>query len=84
MTDEPLMDKAQLADYLGVPVSWVRDAITARRIPFTRIGRHARFTAEHRAAIVAAGEEPAVNAMRPSPASVVVPFAPRRRQRRSA
>lgn len=77
MTDEPLMDRAQLAAWLGVPESWVKDAITFRRIPITWIGRHARFSAADRAAIVAAGSEAAVS-------SRVVAIAPRRRQRRRA
>lgn len=77
MNDEPLMDKSQLAAWLGVPESWVRNAITAREIPITWIGRHARFGAADRAAIVAAGSETAMN-------SRVVAMAPRRRQRRSA
>ena len=57
--DDRLMDKAELAWWLGVPESWVRDAITARRIPITWIGKHARFSSDDRKAIVAAGKEPA-------------------------
>ncbi|WP_431895794.1 helix-turn-helix domain-containing protein [Micromonospora haikouensis] len=40
---KPLMNKEQLAAALGVEVSWVRDAITARILPITWVGRHARF-----------------------------------------
>lgn len=54
----PLLDIAGLAVHLGVPRTWVRDAVTARSIPITWIGRHARFSAEDVAAIIAAGHEP--------------------------
>jgi hypothetical protein len=57
MSDDRLFDKQELANWLGVPVGWVRDAINRRVIPITWIGRHARFSAEDRAAIVAAGHE---------------------------
>ena len=56
-----LLDIDGLAEYLRVPRSWVRDKVTARAIPHTRIGRHVRFAPEHVAAIVAAGEEPVLN-----------------------
>lgn len=62
--DEPLMNKEQLADWLGVPVGWVAEAITKRSIPITWIGKHARFDEDDRKAIVAAGKE--------TPASPVV------------
>lgn len=55
---EALLDIAGLAEKLGVPRTWVRDKVTAREIPFTKIGRHVRFTEQHFQAIVAAGEEP--------------------------
>lgn len=38
-----LMDKDALAEYLDVTVTWVRDAITARDLPITWVGKHARF-----------------------------------------
>lgn len=53
-----LMDIDGLAARLGVTRSWVRNAVSARRIPHTRVGRHVRFSEEHFAAIVAAGETP--------------------------
>lgn len=40
---DPLMDKEQLAELLNVEVTWVRDAITARILPITWVGKHARF-----------------------------------------
>lgn len=57
--EDRLYDKAELAAWLSVPESWVRDAITARRIPITWVGKHARFSEDDRKAIVAAGKEPA-------------------------
>jgi excisionase family DNA binding protein len=56
-----LLNIAELAEYLGVPFTWVRDKVTARALPHTRVGRHVRFAPVHIAAIVAAGEEPALN-----------------------
>lgn len=52
----PLMTIKDLAARLNVPESWVRDKVTAEQIPFTRIGRHVRFTEQHLAEIVAEGE----------------------------
>jgi excisionase family DNA binding protein len=63
-TSAPLKDKYQLAAYLGVKVGWVTRRITARTIPITWIGRHARFSAEDVAEIEAQGKEPAVPATR--------------------
>lgn len=54
---EPLLDIAGLAEVLNVPVGWVEKAVTARSIPITWIGKHARFSAEDVAAIIAAGKE---------------------------
>lgn len=74
----PLMNKTELAEWLGVSPTWVRNAITARSIPITWVGRHARFSEADRAAIVAAGSQPALTAPQ------VVQIAPRRTQRRRA
>jgi excisionase family DNA binding protein len=54
-----LLDINGLAEHLGVPRTWVRDMVTARQIPVTWIGRHARFSEEDVAQIVAAGKQPA-------------------------
>jgi excisionase family DNA binding protein len=56
-----LLNMAELAEYLGVPFTWVRDKVTARALPHTRVGKHVRFAPDHVAAIVASGEEPALN-----------------------
>jgi excisionase family DNA binding protein len=61
----PLLNKAQLAELLGVPVGWVDQATAAQTIPFTKIGKHIRFSETHVAAIVAAGEvKPTRSALR--------------------
>lgn len=52
-----LLDIPAAADRLGVPEGWLRKAVTARRVPFTRIGKHVRFTEEHLESIVRAGEQ---------------------------
>lgn len=46
----------EAAAYLNVPAATLRDKVTARQVPFTRIGRHVRFSPDHLAAIIAAGE----------------------------
>lgn len=61
-----LLTIAQAADYLNVPFSWLRDKVTARAVPHTRLGRHVRFTREHLAAIIAEGEEVKPLDLRPS------------------
>jgi excisionase family DNA binding protein len=59
---EPLRNIAEAAEFLGIPEKTLRDKVTARLVPHTRIGRHVRFSEEHLAAIVAAGEQPVVTA----------------------
>ena len=53
-----LVDIAGAAAWLNVPASWVRDKVSARAIPFTKVGRHARFTADHLREIIESGEVP--------------------------
>ncbi len=55
---DPLMSIDQAAEVLGIPAKTLAGMVTARTVPHTRIGKHVRFTDEHLAAIVAAGEEP--------------------------
>lgn len=63
-----LMDKAELAEFLGVPKTWVRDAITARSVPITWVGRHARFDlADVEAWLAENKERPAVQPTRAEP-----------------
>ncbi|WP_025620714.1 helix-turn-helix domain-containing protein [Salinispora cortesiana] len=40
---KPLIDKHELAELLRVEVSWVEKATTARTVPITWVGKHARF-----------------------------------------
>ncbi|WP_327290343.1 helix-turn-helix domain-containing protein [Streptomyces sp. NBC_01198] len=63
-----------LAHVLGCSAWWVQDRARRRLIPFTRVGRAYRFTAEHLAEIIRLNEErpariptPDVAAQRPVP-----------------
>lgn len=49
----------EAAQILNVPRSWLRDKVTARAVPHTRLGRHVRLTDAHLAAIIAIGERAA-------------------------
>lgn len=57
----PLLNKKQLAELLGIPPGTVDKKISRREWPFTKVGRHIRFTELHVAAIVRQGDEPALN-----------------------
>lgn len=46
------------ADWLGIPAKTLQGYVTARTVPFTKVGRHVRFSQAHLDAIVAAGEQP--------------------------
>jgi len=79
----PLLDIPQAAAALHIPENTLRKAVSARRVPHTRIGKHVRFTTHHIAAIVAAGEQ-AVVVGQPAPPTAPVSGArvgPRRRRR---
>jgi excisionase family DNA binding protein len=52
----------EAAEVLNVPFTWLRDKVTARQVPHTRLGRHVRFTEAHLAEIVADGERPVESA----------------------
>ena len=53
-----LLSITEAAIYLNVPEGWLRKKVSAKGVPFTRIGKHVRFTPEHLAAIVANGQSP--------------------------
>jgi len=57
----------EAAEVLNVPFTWLRDKVTARQVPHTRLGRHVRFTEAHLAEIVAEGERPVVASAPASP-----------------
>lgn len=65
----------EIADVLGCSAWWVQDRARRRLIPFTRVGRAYRFTAEHLAEIIRLNEErpaqapdkPGAAAQRPVP-----------------
>ena len=46
----PLMDAEQAAEFLCVPVSWVRKEARAKRIPVVELGRYTRFDPDDLAA----------------------------------
>lgn len=52
-----LLTFAEAARLLNIPKSWLRKKVAARAVPFTRLGRHVRFTEEHLRSIVARGEQ---------------------------
>lgn len=82
VSDDGLLDKEQLAAKLGVSVHWVSKMATARKIPFTKVGKHIRFAPHHFDAIVAMGEQPVTTA--PTRAQVRQRRAAAPRPRRSA
>lgn len=52
-----LLTIEEAAVALAVPRSWLRDKVTARQVPHTRLGRHVRFSQEHLRQIIEMGEE---------------------------
>jgi excisionase family DNA binding protein len=57
--DGALLTIAEAAEYLNVPFTWLRDKVTAREVPHTRLGRHVRFTPAHLERIIRDGERSA-------------------------
>jgi excisionase family DNA binding protein len=41
---ERLLTAAEVAELLSVPVSWVREATRAERIPYVALGRYRRYS----------------------------------------
>ncbi|BAL85496.1 hypothetical protein AMIS_2760 [Actinoplanes missouriensis 431] len=63
MKDLELITKAELAELIRKPKSWVDEAVTARKIPFTRLGsRDIRFSREDITEIHRMGKQPAITA----------------------
>lgn len=58
---ETLLTVEQAAAMLAVPVSWLKQRVSARSVACTRLGRHVRFTRDQVAAIVEASEQPALS-----------------------
>jgi excisionase family DNA binding protein len=54
-----LLDKAELAELLGLPEGWVTKAVTARLIPHTRLGKHVRFSETDVAELIKSNHVPA-------------------------
>ena len=55
-----LLTVEQAAAVLAVPTSWLKQRVSARSVPCTRLGRHIRFTRDQLVAIVTASEQPAL------------------------
>ena len=41
--NDRLLDAREVAEWLGVPVSWVRESTRSGTIPHVRLGRYVRF-----------------------------------------
>lgn len=52
----PLKNVEEAAAWLGIPKKTLQNMVVAGEVPHSRIGRHVRFSDEHLAEIVAAGE----------------------------
>lgn len=46
MTDDRLLEAAEVADLLAVPVRWVREHTRSGLIPHVRLGRYVRYRRE--------------------------------------
>lgn len=57
-----LRDIEAAAEWLGIPKKTLQNYVTARTVPFSRVGKHVRFSQAHLDAIVAAGEQPVITA----------------------
>lgn len=69
--------KQELAELLGLKVSWVEDKCRAREIPHLKIAGAYRFTEQHVAAIIAMHERPVAE----TPPAIAAAPAPQRRAR---
>jgi excisionase family DNA binding protein len=62
VTDGGLRNVEEAAAWLGISRSSLYALTAARAVPFTKVGRHIRFSQEHLDAIVTAGEQPMASA----------------------
>ena len=73
MTEGPVSYDAEKAgEFIGKSANWMKTHARAGKIPFTRIGREMRWTPQHLAEILRAGEQ--------KPRATLIPRAPARRQ----
>jgi excisionase family DNA binding protein len=56
----PLLTIPETADVLHIPEGSLRKMVTARQVPYTRIGKHCRFSDTDLCQIVGAGASPAL------------------------
>lgn len=69
-SDPVLFTFAEAAQITTLPESWLRKAVTERRIAFRKIGKHVRFAQADLDALVAAtAVAPALTPLRPARAS---------------
>lgn len=54
---DALRNVKQAAEWLGIPPKTLYAMTAARTVPFTKVGRHIRFSDDHLREIVAAGEQ---------------------------
>lgn len=66
----PVRDIPEAAEALGVLESWLRKQVTARKVPFSKLGKHVRFTEEHLLQILAANERQPRGAVTRSEAAI--------------
>jgi excisionase family DNA binding protein len=53
-----LMTISEAAEVLNVPEGWLRKKVSAGAVPFTRLGKHVRFSHDHLDRLIASGEAP--------------------------
>lgn len=58
---EPLRNIDTAAEWLGISASTLQKMVAARTVPFTKVGKHVRFSQDHLDQIVAAGEQPVID-----------------------
>ena len=59
---QALRNVKEAAEYLGIPPKSLYDMTAARTVPFTKVGKHIRFSQDHLDAIVASGEQAVIEA----------------------
>jgi excisionase family DNA binding protein len=52
-----LLTIAEAAAVLNVPENWLRKKVAAHAVPYTRLGKHVRFTPAHLDQIIESGEQ---------------------------
>jgi excisionase family DNA binding protein len=74
-----LLTISEAAAVLNVPEGWLRKKVTARLVPFTRLGKHVRFTPDQVGQVISTGASTPTPAVR-RPGNGISPQARRRVQ----